>query len=84
MSKAIKLRVEIPKIGQCDRQYIDQNGNKVAALLRNANERGYVVLFYLDIPNYEPIEVNSIMRGSAVIKQTLLDNGYILTNKNLP
>jgi len=80
----ITLHVVEPKINKFDHHYVDENGNKIASLLRNANGRGYMVLFYVNIPHYEPITVGSLMTGSYIIKKTLLENGCEIGNKFLP
>lgn len=84
MEKIITLHIVEPQIGEFDRHYVDESGNKIAALLRNANGCGYIALFYVDIPDYEPINVGSIMSGGATIKEVLNKNGYTITNKYLP
>lgn len=83
MTKQIKIHKLKRSAGDIDYHYVDDNNNKIATLLSNSNERGYILIFHIDIPNYKPIEVKSLMSGSAMVRKTLNSNGYHVTNKFL-
>lgn len=84
MTKELELKLIKRKVGEWDIHYEDSLGNKIATLLRNANGKGYVLMFYVNVPNYKPTPVKSLMTGCALIKKTLISNGYVITNKFFP
>ena len=78
--RKIKLIQQLPNIGGFDYHYTDEQGNKMASLLRNTNGKGYLLLMYIDLKNYEPIEVGSLMKGRSMIEKFLKANGYSVIN----
>jgi hypothetical protein len=76
----IKLIQQLPNIGGFDYHYTDEQGNKIASLLRNTNGKGYLLIMYIDIKDYVPLEIGSLMRGRSVIEKLLKENGYNVTN----
>lgn len=78
--RRIKLILQKQKVGDWDFHFTDENGNKLATLLRNANGKGYLLIMHIDIQGYETIQIGSLMRGSSVVEKLLKKNGYNITN----
>jgi hypothetical protein len=82
MKSDIKILIQEQKIGELDTHYIDQNGGKIATLLRNADGKTYVLFFYPDgLKQITFTGITSHMQASSMVEKTLVRCGYNVLNK---
>ncbi len=62
----------ISKQGVSDTYFDDENGNRIASLLRNANGRGYFMFIHLKVKDYEPVEYGTRLQANTGLRRLLI------------
>jgi len=71
----MKLKTII-KQGVFDTYFDDENGNRIASLLRNVNGRGYIMFIHVKVTDYEPVEYGTLIQANIGLRKILIKNGY--------
>jgi len=73
----MKLKTII-KQGVFDTYFDDENGNRIASLLRNVDGRGYVMFVHVEVKYYEPVEYGTLVQANIGLRKLLIKNGYTI------
>jgi hypothetical protein len=66
-NKTKKLKI----VNNGDDHFLYLGEEKVAILFRNINQISYIIGFYFELKDYEPIEVSCVQEGAFEIKHYL-------------